>query len=133
MARTASNLNCPKCKFEGKSDQSLKVHMAIAHKRGRPKKTKVGKTSAKRKVGAKRGRPRGSRCPTCGKMLKTAAALKTHITRMHKGRRGRPAAKKTGRASPLDQRLMNLSLAEVADLHSACRRELGRRLADIVG
>jgi hypothetical protein len=52
---------------------------------------------------------------------------------MHKGRRGRPAAKKTGRASPLDQRLMKLSLAEVADLHNACLKELGRRLADIVG
>jgi uncharacterized C2H2 Zn-finger protein len=107
--------------------------MALVHKRGRPKKTKARKTSAKRKVGAKRGRPRGRRCPTCGKILKTAAALKTHITRMHKGRRGRPAGKKTGRASPLDQRLMKLSLAEVADLHNACLKELGRRLADIVG
>jgi hypothetical protein len=107
--------------------------MALVHKRGRPKKTKARKTRGKRKVWAKRGRPRGVRCATCGKILKTAAARKTHITRMHKGRRGRPAAKKTGRASSLDHRLMKLSLAEVADLHSACRRELGRRLADIVG
>ena len=69
----------------------------------------------------------------CGKIIKTPAALKAHKTRMHKGRRGRPAAKRTGKATALDRKLMGLSLAEVADLHSACRKELGRRLAEIVG
>ena len=129
MAETASSLKCPRCSFVGKSVQSLKVHMAIVHKRGRRKKAKAG---------LKRVRARGVRCSTCGKILKTPAALKAHVTRMHKGRawskkKGRRVAAKTGAASALDRRLMNLSLAEVADLHDACRKELGRRLADIVG
>jgi uncharacterized C2H2 Zn-finger protein len=139
MAKTANSLNCPKCSFVGKSEQSLKVHTALAHKRGAGKKKAQRKTAAASKPVRRR---RGVRCPRCGKILKTPAALKTHTTRMHKGlkksgpgrpkKRGRPAAAKTGRGSTLDRKLMSLSLAEVADLHAACRKELARRLSELV-
>ncbi len=125
-----SAFKCPKCAFVGKSVQSLRVHTARAHGKGIKAKAKKKKAAAGRsgRVVATRGR----RCPKCGKMIKTAAALKAHITRMHK--RGRPAAgKKAGGASQLDRDLMELSLAGLVDLYDACRRELQRRLAEMVG
>ncbi len=139
MAKTANSLNCPKCSFVGKSEQSLKVHTGLAHKHGKGKKK--AKAKAQRKAaatGKSTRRRRGVRCPRCGKILKTAAALKTHTTRMHKGAKkrgpGRPKkhATKTGRGSTLDRKLMSLSLAEVADLHGACRKELARRLSEMI-
>jgi uncharacterized C2H2 Zn-finger protein len=126
------SLNCPKCQFVGKSAQSLKVHTALVHKRGRKAKAKAkAKTAARgprRRVFRRR-----SACPKCGKILKTPAAMKTHVTRMHKRGKRRSAAMKKGRGSALERDLMNLSLAGLADLHQACRNELQNRLASMVG
>ncbi len=143
MAKTANSLNCPKCSFVGKSEQSLKVHIGLAHKHGKGKKNAKAKARLKAAATSKTTRRRrGVRCQRCGKILKTPAALKTHTTRMHKtskkrgpGRpkkQGRAVSAKAGRASTLDRTLMSLSLAEVADLHSACRKELARRLSEMV-
>jgi hypothetical protein len=73
-----------------------------------------------------RGRGRGKVCSICGKRLKTAAARKAHITRMHGGMSGRAGG--AGAVSPLQKQLLGLSLGELGDLHDACRAELRRRL-----
>ncbi len=124
-----SPFNCPKCKFVGKSAQSLKVHASRMHKAG--KKGPAKKKTAVKKAG-EGPKPRGRRCPKCGKIIKTAAALKAHMTRMHK--RGRPKGdKKAVGASQLERDLMGVSLAGLVDLYEACQRELQRRLAEMVG
>jgi uncharacterized C2H2 Zn-finger protein len=112
-----SSLECPRCSFVGKSEQSLKVHMGRAHKRQKRHSD----------AGMKPGR-RGSACTLCGKVIKTAPALKAHMTRMHAGMSARSSS--VEELPALQQQLVGLALAELADLHDACRAELKRRLAD---
>jgi len=112
-----ARLACPRCSFIGKSEQSLKVHIGRAHKRQKRR------ANAKMKVGRRR-----SGCSVCGKGLKTPAALKAHMTRMHPGMSGRSL--REAEVSPLQRHLVGWSLANLADLHDACRAELRRRLAE---
>lgn len=49
--------------------------------------------------------------------------MKAHVTRFHGG------ATAEG-LSPLQQQLLGLAVAELADLYEACRAELRRRLTD---
>ena len=115
MNEKKSNLACPQCNFVGKSEQSLKVHIGLAHKRQR-RHTNAGMA----------GRRRGTACSLCGKVIKTAAALKAHMTRMHPGMSSRSMSAEA--LSPLQQQLVGLSLGDLANLHDACRAELKRRL-----
>ena len=119
MAEAPSNLVCPRCKFVGKSVQSLKVHIGRVHGAASTAKT------AKRGPGRRR---RGRRCKICGKIIKTAAALKAHMTRKHAGAPVGSAAGGTRALTALDKDLMTLSLPALADLYEAARRELHRRL-----
>lgn len=122
MTDASSNLNCPSCEFVGKSPQSLKVHVGRAH--GSPKKAGTR--------GPGRGGRRGKTCNLCGKVLKTSPALKTHMTRMHAGETVGQATAHVGKATPLDRDLMGLSLAALAELFEAGKRELQRRLTGLL-
>lgn len=122
MADGSSNLSCPKCKFVGKSPQSLKVHIGRAH----------GAAKKGRARGVRRGKKRGKSCEVCGKVLKTGPALKTHMTRMHAGRPVDQAQAPVRRATPLDRDLMSLSLSALAELFEAGKRELHRRLTGLL-
>ncbi len=119
MANGKSSLACPKCDFVGKSVQSLKVHIGRAHGVGRRSRRRRGSVAKGRAAGA----GRGTGCVTCGRSFKTNAAMKAHVTRFHGGTaaQGLP---------PLQQQLLGLSLADLADLYEACRAELRRRLMD---
>jgi uncharacterized C2H2 Zn-finger protein len=118
MAESPTNLNCPKCKFVGKSPQSLKVHIGRAH--GAAKKTGTNRAARRRR--------RGRACELCGQILKTGPALKAHMTRMHAGQSFGEAKSASQRITPLDRDLMGLSLPALAQLFEAGKRELHRRL-----
>jgi hypothetical protein len=114
MPATASSLKCPRCKFVGKSVQSLKVHIGRVH-------------GAKKKAAGRRGR-KANACSTCGQGFKTPAALKAHNTRFHSGRAVKAGGMKGGRVSAIDRDMRQLPLSAVADLFEACQKELQRRL-----